>query len=164
MAAVAPSPAGSYCLLSRVQTYIASGENARDSCLHLFVGDDLSRLVGDSSPLMKSVFGLKPMEIKTPAVSSDDVSLAVHVVELQVRDGIRADNHVDRRVPPHIYLGSVVTFSWRLRVMRSWSRRWIMVTLEANLARCRASVIAVLSPPTMATGLSLKKGASQVAQ
>ena len=47
---------------------------------------------------------------------------------------------------------------------RNSSRRWTIVTFEANFARKIASSIAESPPPTMIVSLSLKNAASQVAQ
>ncbi len=47
---------------------------------------------------------------------------------------------------------------------RNSSRRWTIVTFDANLARKIASSMAESPPPTMIVSRSLKKAASQVAQ
>ncbi len=47
---------------------------------------------------------------------------------------------------------------------RNSSRRWTIVTFEANFERKIASSIAESPPPTITVGLSLKNAASQVAQ
>ena len=59
--------------------------------------------------------------------------------------------------------GLAMARSCMIREARSWSRRWMTVTLEANRVRKRASSSAESPPPTTAISWDRKKKPSHVA-
>ena len=115
-------------------------------------------------PSKSSVFGVWPIATKYPSVSmsvASSVTMFLIVTPVTSSSPRTSSTTVFQRT-------SIFSWSRTRRAMmadaRNSSRRWMIVTFEANFVRNRASSIAESPPPTTTSSLSRKKKPSQVAQ
>ena len=110
---------------------------------------------------------MKPNRPKMPSSGSASILVSSPVLTfLTIMLSISSSPQTSSTTVSHrkAILGLAKAFSWMLLAARSSLRRWIMVTLRANLDRYMASSTAESPPPTTYTSKSSKKEASQVAQ
>src|SRR3989304_5007884 len=110
------------------------------------------------------VEGAWPMAIKIPSRGSSDVVPSLLLATITFSTWFPPLTSLTSEFQITFNLGSDETFCCIASEALNASLLWIIVTSVAYFARVRASSMAESPPPTTATFLSLKNGASQGAQ
>ena len=111
----------------------------------------------------RSVFGRWPIATNSPVTASVDCSPATVLVSPMPVTVSSPKISVTREFQRNSIFGLAIARSCMIFEARSSSRRWIIVTLSANLVRNVASSMAESPPPTTAISWPRKKKPSQVA-